>query len=111
MNENVKKLLMTLGLGARARAMVFGTDQICDALRSEKKKPFLVIEAMDTSDNTHKKLTDKCAFYGVRLERVDADTAALGHAVGKSSAVAAVAITDSGIARAVEIKLDGIKEK
>ncbi len=111
MNENVKKLLMTVGLGARARAIVCGTDQICDALRNGKKKLFIVIEARDTSDNTHKKLTDKCAYYGVRLERVDADTSELGHAVGKSSAVAAVGITDAGISRAVEIKLNEAKEK
>ena len=38
-NENIKKLLTTVGLGAKARAIVCGTEQICEALRNEKKKP------------------------------------------------------------------------
>ena len=110
-NENVKKLLTTVGLGAKARAIICGTEQICEALRNEKKKPFIVIEARDTSENTHKKLTDKCAYYGVKLQRIDADTVELGYAVGKRAAVAAVGITDAGICRAVQKKLDEIKEK
>jgi len=105
-DDKLKRLLTTVGLGAKAGAVVCGTDQICDALRNEKKKPFLVIEASDTSDNTHKKLTDKCAYYNVRLARIDADTVSLGYAVGKKTAVAAVGITDEGICRAVEKKLD-----
>jgi len=105
-NENIKKLLMTVGLGAKAGAIVCGTEQICDALRKEKKKPFLVIEAKDTSENTHKRLNDKCSYYGVRLVKIDADTVALGYAVGKRSAVAAVGITDEGICRAIDKKLN-----
>ena len=111
MNERVKRLLMTVGLAARARAIVCGTEQICDSLRQEKKKPFLVIEAADTSENTHKRLHDKCSYYGVRLERIEADTVALGHSVGKQAAIAAVGITDAGICRAIEIKLKELNEK
>ena len=105
MNENVKKLLTTVGLAAKARAIVCGTEQICDALRNGKKKPLLVIEAVDTSENTHKRLNDKCSYYGVRLQRIEADTVALGYSVGKRAAVAAVGITDEGICRAIEIKI------
>ena len=104
--ENIKKLLTTVGLGAKARALISGTDQICDALRIERKKPFLVIEANNTSENTHKRLMDKCAYYGVRLVRIDADTVELGYAVGKRSSVAAVAITNEGICRAITKKLE-----
>ncbi len=100
-----KKLLMTLGLCAKARKLIFGTDQICDAMR-DGKTVCLVIEACDTSQNTHKRLTDRTAHYGVRLVRIDADTVTLGDAVGKHSAVAAVAITDQGLCRAVELKLE-----
>ena len=111
MNENVKRLLMTVGLAAKARAIVCGTEQICDAVRNGKNKPLLVIEACDTSDNTHKRLNDKCSYYGVRLERIEADTVALGYSVGKRAAVAAVGITDAGICRAVEIKLKELNGK
>ena len=97
---------MTVGLAAKARRIVTGTDRVCESLRDSKNAAVLVIEARDTSDNTHKKLTDKCKYYGVRLVRIDADTTELGRAVGKTSATAAVGITDGGIARAICAKLE-----
>ena len=104
--KQLEKLLMTVGLAAKARRIVFGTDRVCESLRDVKNATVLVIEARDTSENTHKKLTDKCKYYGVKLVRIDADTAELGRAVGKTSATAAVGITDSGIAKAICNKLD-----
>lgn len=105
-NKQLEKLLMTVGLAARARRIVFGTDRVCESLRDVKDPTVLVIEARDTSDNTHKKLTDKCKYYGVKLVRIEANTEELGHAVGKTSATAAVGITDSGIAKAICKKLE-----
>lgn len=102
----IEKLLTTLGLCARARKLVFGTDQICEAMRAGKKMPYLVIEACDTSENTHKRLTDRCRFYGVEHVRIECDTLELAHAVGKLSAMSAVAITDEGLCRAVKTKLE-----
>lgn len=104
--KQLDKLLMTIGLAAKARRIVLGTDRVCESFRDTKNATVLVIEAKDTSENTHKKLTDKCKYYGVKLVRIEADTAELGHAVGKTSATAAVGITDSGIARAVCAKLE-----
>ena len=69
----IKKLLTTLGLCAKARKLVYGTEQICDALR-EGKTVCLVLEASDTSPNTHKRLTDRTAYYRVRHVRIEADT-------------------------------------
>lgn len=100
----LNNLLMTVGLCAKAGKLVFGTEQICDALHSGKKV-YAVLEASDTSANTHKKLTDKCNYYGVKIFRLEADTAVLAHAVGKSSATAAVAVTDQGLAKAIETKI------
>ena len=94
-------LLSTLGLCARAGKIVVGTPMVCEALR-EKNAPVCVLEACDTSDNTHKKLSDKCAFYHVPLYRIGADCAALGRAVGKTGTVAAVAVTDRELFRALE---------
>ncbi len=105
MTENeIKRLLTTLGLCAKARKLIYGTEQICDALKTGKNV-FMVVEASDTSDNTHKRLTDRAAFYGVRHVRIEADTVMLGESVGKRTAVAAVGITDEGLCRAVELKL------
>ena len=115
--ENIKKrILSALGLAARAGALVCGTDMICDTLRKipesnrnnsnnkntakNRKKVLLVIEASDTSDNTNKKLTDKCSYYRTEHIKTDnIDAATLAHAVGKSGGIAAVALTDENFVK------------
>ena len=99
------KLLSTLGLCARARKLVTGTPMVCEAMRDRKTPVIAVLEASDTSAGTHKKLSDKCAFYGVPLFRIAADTERLGRAVGKSGAVAAVGVTDENLYKALEKNL------
>lgn len=94
------RLKSNLGLCARARALIFGTAMVCEALRS-RKKPTLVLEAGDTSDNTHKRLTDKCHFYNVAHIRLPISGGELGAAVGKTSTVAAVAITSEQLCKPV----------
>ena len=101
-----KELLLSLGLCARARKLIFGTDIVCAQLRSDPSEIKLVIEASDTSDNTHKKINDTCAYYGVRCIRVSADALSMGHAVGKGRQVAALALTDGALAQLVLSKLD-----
>ena len=99
--EREARLLSTAGLAARARKAVFGTGQICEELR--KGEILFVIEASDTSENTHKRLSDKTAFYGVPLCRVGASCERLALLFGKrNGSIAAVGITDSGIIRAMK---------
>ena len=78
-----------------------GTPMVCEALRDKKNPVIAVLEASDTSANTHKKLSDKCGFYNVPLYRLTADTANLGRAVGKTGAVAAVGVTDANLYNAL----------
>ena len=67
---------------------------------NRNKKVLLVIEASDTSDNTHKKLTDKCSYYKTEHIKTDnIDAATLAHAVGKSGGIAAVALTDQNFVK------------
>ena len=101
---NEEGLLFALGLAAKARALVFGVPQICEALSKKKgaKYPLLVVEASDTSDNTHKRISDRCRYYNVKRVRVAASTAALAHALGKSALCSAVAITDENLCRLAE---------
>ena len=97
------KLLGALGLCARARKLIFGVPMICDALRKGGKDfPIIIFEASDTSENTHKRIADKSAYYKVRTVRMDCDGATLALALGKTSSLAAVAITDVQMARMVE---------
>ena len=98
-----RKLLSSLGLCARAGKLIFGVPMICDALRGGgKKMPLLVFEAADTSENTHKRIADKTEFYGVRTVRLQCDGATLASALGKTSSLAAVAITDEQMCRMAE---------
>ncbi|MBQ9781083.1 MAG: ribosomal L7Ae/L30e/S12e/Gadd45 family protein [Clostridia bacterium] len=93
--ETERRLLSTLGLCRRAGGLVFGTPMVCEAMRGGKGV-LAVLEASDTSDNTHDKLLSKCAYYGVPHYRISATTEALGRAIGKTGAVAAVGITHEG---------------
>lgn len=83
--------LRTLGLAARARQTVMGTDMVCDALAEGRVR--LVVEAGDTSENTHKRLTDKCITYRTPHVRLLSDGGTLGAALGKSGALAVCGVT------------------
>lgn len=97
------KLLRALGLCVRARRTVFGVPMICEAMRhGGASAPVSVWEAADTSDNTHKKISDKCAYYQVTHYRLSCDGATLAAAVGKTGSLGAVAVTDRGMSEMVE---------
>lgn len=96
-----ERLLGLAGLARRAGRVIFGTPMVCDAMR-EKKTVCLVLEASDSSANTHKRITDRCAFYSVSHRRIDVSMGELAHALGKEGDVAVVAITDQGLAKAME---------
>ena len=99
-----KKLLGVIGLCRAAGKAVIGVPMICEMLAGGKSAGAIVIEASDTSDNTHKKITDKCTYYKARHVRINATCEALGRAVGKST-VAAVATADENFCRAIQSKL------
>ena len=101
-----KRLLGMIGMCKRAGKAIIGTPMICEHLRKrgiavcESETEVLVLEASDSSDNTHKKLSDKCNYYNVKLIRLTTTCDDLGRAVGKS-AVAAVAIADKNFCRGI----------
>lgn len=111
--KDEKNLLGVIGMCRGAGKAIVGTDMVCEFLRknSEKKSKkteeteILVIEASDTSENTHKKISDKCVYYNVKHIRLEATSEILGRAVGKR-ATAAVAIADKNFCRAVLCKID-----
>lgn len=106
--NDVGRLLGMLGLCARAGRLICGVPMICDALRAGRgaKVPLMVLEAEDTSPNTHKRITDRCAYYKTDTVRLPIGGEALAHAVGHSGVLAAVAITDANMLRAVRAALD-----
>ena len=109
-SDQTKKVLSLLGLAVRAGRAVIGVPLICTALQrgAKDKTPCLVLEAADSSANTHKRITDRTAFYGVPTVRLEVDCGALALAVGKrDAAVAAVGVTEPNLARAI---MDTLKE-
>ena len=84
--SDVSKLLNSLGLCARAGGVIFGVPMVCEALRKGgSKTPIIVLESSDTSENTHKRITDKCNFYKTRHVRIDCTGDELASALGKSA--------------------------
>ena len=97
--EARKRFLSTMGLAARAGKLVCGTQNVCDALKFGVAQ--VVFEASGNSDNTRKRLADRCKYYKVDLIPADADADTLGAALGKRGPISAVAVTDASLGMAV----------
>ncbi|WML39095.1 YlxQ family RNA-binding protein [Neobacillus sp. OS1-2] len=91
-----------LGLANRARKIISGEELAVKEIRNGKAK--LVLLAADASDNTTKKISDKCNSYQVPLKRVE-DRYLLGQAIGKEARVV-VAVLDDGFAKKLVTLLD-----
>lgn len=102
MNDE-RKLLGLLGLAARARKLVFGTDRVCETARAFSYLGVVLI-ASDASDNTVKRIKNCCKYYGIECRSLQCGMDDLSHAVGKGNNVSAVGVTDENFASAV-IKL------
>lgn len=83
-----------LGLMQRARQLITGEELVIKSIQS--KKAHLVIIAADASDNTMKKVTDKCRYYSIPFIVLE-DRFSIGQAIGKAERVT-VAILDKGFA-------------
>ena len=99
--NNTEKLVGLLGLAARAGKLVYGTPMVCDALK-DGKKVYYVFKASGTSENTAKRISDRCAYYRVQLIDLELNTVELAQRLGKSSELAAVALIDAGFAEGIK---------
>ena len=91
-----------LGLARRAGRLVIGTEQICRLMPKGNAAPVLVLISERASENTRKKLTTKCEFYGIEALPLNVDMEELGRLLGKTYAPAAVALTDANFAQAIK---------
>ena len=95
---NGKNFLSALGLCVRAGKVIFGVPMICDAMRKGgKNSPTVVFEASDTSENTHKRISDKCEYYKIKHIKLSIGGEELAAALGKTAFLAAVAVTDENM--------------
>ena len=100
MNNN--KWMSLLGLANRARKITSGEELTVKEIRSGNAKLILLSE--DASQNTTKKITDKCRSYKVPLKQVPSREV-LGKAIGKEQRVV-VAVLDNGFAQKLLTLLD-----
>lgn len=97
-----KELLNFIGLMNRAGALITGAELVLNGVRSGKVK--LVLIDPSASENTLKKITDKCKFYNVSYMKLTAG-ADLGRAIGKRSRKV-IGITDQNFVKALIKKLE-----
>lgn len=86
-----------VGLANRARKIVSGEEQVLREIRGNRAK--LVLLSADASENTMKKVTDKCKFYKVPY-KIIGSRFILGHSIGKEARVT-IAICDDGFAKKI----------
>ena len=77
----------TIGLCRAAGGVVIGTDSVLAEVRRGRAK-FLLI-ASDASERTRKQLSDKGAFYQVKVFHTEMDSAAMAKVLGKPCVAAA----------------------
>ncbi len=87
-----KRFLSMLGLCRRAGQIIIGTGLVTKALPSGKV--LVTFYTADSSENTKKKIQDKCSFYKVRCIKLDIDSLALSSRIGKECKVCVVGITN-----------------
>ena len=98
-NKALKGLSGMLGLSMRAGRLIVGTELVCLAMPKGKVK--LTVISNGASDSTKKKLSVKSEFYGISSLFVDLDMEELARVIGKTSMVAAVAVTDEKLAEKI----------
>ena len=96
-----KEILNFIGLMNRAGALITGTDMVINGVRSGKVK-FVLLDN-EVSENTLKKITDKCKYYNVSYIVMPVGTD-LGLAIGKASRKV-VGITEQHFIKALKEKM------
>ena len=95
-------VLSMIGIAARAGNVVSGEFSTEKAVKN--RKAYLVILALDASENTKKHFSDMCAYRKVPYAEY-ADKTSLGHAIGKEFR-ASLAVTDENLAKLILNKLE-----
>lgn len=94
--ESLKRIKGMLGFARRAGKTVIGFDLAARSLSRGEAR--LVAVAADASDATKKRVRTKCEFYNTEHIVIEISAEELGSLLGKSGAVAVVAVTDKGFA-------------
>lgn len=99
---NDQAVLNLLGLAMRAGKLVTGEELVIKSV--QKKQAKFVFVAKDASENTRKKINDKCLFYQVPFDDSFSQTK-LSAAIGRSRMV--ISVADVGFARKFDELIKG----
>ena len=92
--------LSILGLACRARKISTG-DKAIESI--QKKRAQLALLASDASENTKKRISDKCRYYQIELIEVDS-MERLSSAIGKELC-AYMTVDDIGFAKSIKSRI------
>ena len=98
MEENNKKILGLIGLGARARKICFGADSVEEQIK--KKKVYLTIVSIESSSRTREKFKKLSEQYKVPIIIIDEKIENLSKAIGKSNK-AIIGVEEQNIAKEI----------
>ncbi len=100
------KLLSMLGLMMKAGKLITGEEMVINAVRSGKV--VLVLLANDASQNTMKKVNDKCKTYKTNVVS-NFSTDEMSFAIGKNNRKV-IGVTDIGFAKSFMSNLEKVSE-
>ena len=96
--KNKVKFERLLGIARKAGKTIIGTDLVMKALAASKSEVRLVLASDTASDNTKKRISDRCHYYHKTLYIIPHSPSELSHLLGKTSAVCCIGITDPSFA-------------
>jgi len=110
--NNKQKFEGLLGMARKAGRTVIGTELVMKALASKNPTVWMVLASDKASDNTKKRISDRCLYYKIERYNIPQSPSELSHLLGKTSAVCCIGITDQGFARGLKRYLinDDLKE-
>ena len=100
----MNKILSTLGLCACARKISYGETLLKDI---KSNKVYYVVVASDASDNSKKRIIDKCNFY--KCEHIIIlDKLSISKAIGRVDVVSAVGIKDHNFVKKIKENIERV---
>ncbi len=101
MNNRIK-FERLLGIARKAGRTIIGTDLVLNALAKDNPKVHLVLASECASENTQKRIGDRCSYYHAEHFTIPQTPSELSHLLGKTSSVCCIGITDSGFAEGLK---------
>ncbi|MBE6673106.1 MAG: hypothetical protein E7599_06270 [Ruminococcaceae bacterium] len=96
---NKIKFERLLGMARKAGRLVMGTDLVMKALAGTKPTVFMVLASDGASENTKKRISDRCLYYNVVRYTVPQTPEELSHLLGKTGSVCCIGVTDEAFAK------------